>query len=110
MYAPDQNVTRLSIRDDTAPGVFRGVSWVTVRLMSDGELSRLEVPMDLDRRLLTTELAGRLPGLRRALPLSRSFAGVNTGRRRSEIPASRFLARGSLLLIRVAVEKKGGLR
>jgi hypothetical protein len=23
--------------------------------MSDGELSRLEVPMDLDRRLLTTE-------------------------------------------------------
>jgi len=73
--------------------------------MGDGELSRLEVPMDLDRRLLATELAGRLPGLRRASPLSRSFAGVNTGRRRSEIPAARFLAHCSLLLIRVAVEK-----
>jgi len=77
--------------------------------MSDGELSRLKVPMDLDRRLLATELAGRLPGLRRASPLSRSFAGVNAGRRRSAALAARFLARGSLLLIRVAVEK-GGLR
>jgi hypothetical protein len=75
--------------------------------MSDGELSRLEVAMDLDRRLLTTELAGRLVGLRRASPLSRSFAGVNIGRQGSEIPASRFLARGSLLLIRMAVEKGG---
>src|ERR1700730_6625458 len=68
----------------TLLGDFRGVSGVTVRLMSDGELSRLEVPMDPDQRLLTTEPAGRLPGLRRASPRSRSFAGVNTRRRRSE--------------------------
>jgi len=73
--------------------------------MSDGELSRLKVPMDLDRRLLMTEPAGRLLGLRRASPLFRSFAGVNTGRRRSAALAARFLAGGSLLLIRVAVEK-----
>jgi hypothetical protein len=29
-----------------------------VRLMSDGELTRLEVVRDLDQRLLTTEAAG----------------------------------------------------
>ena len=46
----------------TLLGDFRGVSGVTVRLMSDGELSRLGVPVDLDRRLLTTKLAGRLLG------------------------------------------------
>jgi hypothetical protein len=32
----------------TLPGDLRGVSEVTVRLMSDGELSRLEVLRDLD--------------------------------------------------------------
>jgi hypothetical protein len=74
MYAPDQNVTRLPIRDDTARG-FPGVSGVTVRLMGDGELSRLEVPMDPDRRLLATELAGGFRGsdaLRRCLAASRA--------------------------------------
>ena len=38
---------------------------VTVRLMSDGELSRLEVVRDLRQRRLTTEAAGRLLGLER---------------------------------------------
>ena len=38
---------------------------VTVRLMSDGELSRLEVVQDLDRRRLTTATAGQLLGLER---------------------------------------------
>jgi hypothetical protein len=33
---------------------------VTVRLMSDGELTRLEVLQDLDQRRLTTEAAARL--------------------------------------------------
>jgi hypothetical protein len=35
---------------------------MTVRLMSDGELSRLEVPRDLDQRRLTSAAAGRLRG------------------------------------------------
>ena len=38
---------------------------MTVRLMSDGELSRLEVLRDLDQRRLTTEAAGQLLGLER---------------------------------------------
>jgi hypothetical protein len=38
---------------------------VTVRLMSDGELRRLEVIQDLDRRRLTTAAAGQLLGLER---------------------------------------------
>jgi Winged helix-turn helix len=38
---------------------------VTVRLMSDGELSRLEVLRDLDQRRLTTATAGQLLGLER---------------------------------------------
>ena len=49
----------------TLPGVFRGVSGVTVRLMSDGELSRLEVLRDMDQRRLTTEAAAQLLGLER---------------------------------------------
>jgi hypothetical protein len=48
-------------RDDTSRGIFRGVLGVTVRLMSDGELSRL-VLRDLDQKLLTTE-AARLLGV-----------------------------------------------
>jgi len=36
------------------------VSGVTVRLMSDGELSRLEVLRDLDQKRLTTAAAGQL--------------------------------------------------
>src|SRR5713101_5129888 len=40
----------------TLPGVIRGV---TVRLMSDGKLSRLEVLRDLDQRRLTSEAAAR---------------------------------------------------
>src|ERR1700749_4364063 len=47
----------------TLPGVIRGVFGVKVRLMSDGELSRLEVLRDLDQRRLTTEAAGQLLGL-----------------------------------------------
>jgi hypothetical protein len=38
---------------------------VTVRLMSDGELSRLEVLRDMDQRRLTTEAASQLLGLER---------------------------------------------
>jgi len=38
---------------------------VTVRLMSDGELSRLEVLRDLDQKRLTREAAARLLGLER---------------------------------------------
>ena len=38
---------------------------VTVRLMSDGELTRLEVLRDLDQRRLTTEAAARLLQLER---------------------------------------------
>ena len=41
------------------------MSTVTVRLMSDGELTRLEVLRDLDQRRLTTEVATRLLGLAR---------------------------------------------
>ena len=38
---------------------------MTVRLMSDGELSRLEVLRDLDQKRLTTEAAAQLLGLER---------------------------------------------
>ena len=38
---------------------------VTVRLMSDGELTRREVLRDLDQRRLTTEAATQLLGLER---------------------------------------------
>ena len=38
---------------------------MTVRLMSDGELSRLEVLRDLDQKRLTTQAAGQLLGLER---------------------------------------------
>ena len=38
---------------------------MTVRLMSDGELSRLEVLRDLDRKRLKTKAAGQLLGLER---------------------------------------------
>ena len=38
---------------------------MTVRLMSDGELSRLEVVRDLDHRRLTADAASQLLGLER---------------------------------------------
>ena len=38
---------------------------MTVRLMSDGELSRLEVLRDLDQKRLTTAAAAQLLGLER---------------------------------------------
>jgi hypothetical protein len=38
---------------------------VTVRLMSDGELARLEVQRDVDRRRLTSVAAAQLLGLER---------------------------------------------
>ena len=41
------------------------MSGVTVWLMSDGELTRLEVLRDLDQRRLTTEAAARLLRLER---------------------------------------------
>jgi Winged helix-turn helix len=49
----------------TLRGVSRGVVGATLRLMSDGELTRLEVQRDLDQRRLTTEAAGQLLGLER---------------------------------------------
>jgi hypothetical protein len=63
---PDQNVIALPIRDDTPEGI-SGVPGVTVRLMSDGELTRLEVLRDLDRRRLTSEAAAQLLGLSKTL-------------------------------------------
>jgi hypothetical protein len=44
----------------TCPGVIRGVLGVTVRLISDGELSRLDVLRDLVQRRLTTGAAAQL--------------------------------------------------
>jgi hypothetical protein len=41
------------------------VFWVTVRLMSDGELARLEVLRDLDGGRLTAEAAAQLLQLER---------------------------------------------
>ena len=43
----------------------RGVFGVTVRLMSDGELARLEVLRDLDQRRLSVKTAAQLLGLER---------------------------------------------
>jgi len=47
------------------PGIIRGVLRVTVRLMNDGEVSRLEVPRDLAQRRLTIAAAGQSLGLER---------------------------------------------
>ena len=44
------------------PRGFPGVFEVTIRLMSDGLLTRLEVLRDLDHRRLTTEAATRYWG------------------------------------------------
>jgi hypothetical protein len=49
----------------TLPWGFSGVLGVTVRLMSDGELARLEVLRDLDQKRLTTETASQLLRLKR---------------------------------------------
>src|ERR1700682_1567426 len=49
----------------TLPADFRGVFGGMVRLMSDGELSRLEVLRDLDQRRLTSAAAAQLLGLER---------------------------------------------
>ena len=46
----------------TLPGRFPGVSGVTVRLMSDGELTRFEVLRDLDQKRLMTAAAAQLLG------------------------------------------------
>jgi hypothetical protein len=48
----------------TLPGGFPGVLGVTVRLMSDGELTRLGVLRDLDQKRLTMEAAAQLLGPR----------------------------------------------
>ena len=45
----------------TLPRIFREVSGVTVRLMSDKELARLEVLRDLDQRGLTPAAAAQGP-------------------------------------------------
>ena len=47
----------------TLPRIFREVPGVTVRLMSDKELARLEVLRDLDQRGLTPVAAAQLLGL-----------------------------------------------
>jgi hypothetical protein len=60
----------------TLPGGVRGVLGVTVRLMSDGELSRLEGLRDLDQKRLPTEAATQLlsdPGPRSAVLPSTVF-------------------------------------
>ena len=49
----------------TLPPEFSGGVGVTVQLMSDGELARLEVLRDLDQKRLTTETASQLLRLKR---------------------------------------------
>src|ERR1043165_3886280 len=49
----------------TLPKIFREVPGVTVRLMSDKEVARLEVLRDLDQRRLTPTAAVQLLGLER---------------------------------------------
>src|SRR4051794_23070067 len=49
----------------TLPRIFREVPGVTVRLMSDKELARLEVLRDLDQRRLRPTAAAQLLGLER---------------------------------------------
>src|SRR3954469_24882006 len=49
----------------TLARMFREVSGVTVRLMSDKELTRLEVLRDLDQQRLTPIAAAQLLGLER---------------------------------------------
>jgi hypothetical protein len=49
----------------TLPWGFRRVFGVTVRLMSDRDLRRLEVLQDLDRRRLTPAAAKAGPGIAR---------------------------------------------
>ena len=49
----------------TLPRIFREVPGVTVRLMSDKELARLEVLRDLDQRGLTPTAAAQLLGIGR---------------------------------------------
>src|SRR4051795_5035312 len=49
----------------TLPRIFREVPGVTVRLMSAGELARLEVLRDLDQQRLTPTAAAQLLGLER---------------------------------------------
>src|SRR3954466_9334542 len=51
--------------DMTLPRMFREVSGVTVRVMSDKELARLEVLRDLDQQRLTPTAAAQLLGLER---------------------------------------------
>jgi len=50
-------MTPLCQLEMTLPRGFPGVSGVTVQLMSDGELTRLEVLRDLEQCRLTTEAA-----------------------------------------------------
>jgi predicted DNA-binding protein (UPF0251 family) len=49
----------------TLPRIFREVPGVTVRLMSDKEITRLEVLRDLDQRRLRPTAAAQLMGLER---------------------------------------------
>src|SRR4051795_8250442 len=51
--------------DMTLPRIFREVPGVTVRLMSDKELTRLEVLRDLDQQRLTPTAAAQLLRLER---------------------------------------------
>jgi Winged helix-turn helix len=68
---------------------------VTVRLMSHGELSRLEVLRDLDQKRLTTEATAQLLGLerRQALRLLKAYraegaAGLISKRRGRRSPCT----------------------
>src|SRR3954453_13207223 len=49
--------------DMTLPRIFREVPGMTVRLMSDRALARLEVLRDLDHGRLIAPVAAQLPGL-----------------------------------------------
>ena len=78
----------------TLPRFFREVSGVTVRLMSDKELARLEVLRDLDQRRLTPAAAGQLLRLERRqvfrlLKVYRSEGAVGLISKRRGRPSNR---------------------
>src|SRR5215217_4732318 len=73
--------------DMTLPRIFRGVSGMTVRLMSDKELARLEVLRDLDQRRLAPIAAARLLGLERRQVFR--LLKVYCQRRSEDAPAGR---------------------
>jgi hypothetical protein len=65
----------------TLPGEFRGVFGVTVRRMSDGELSRIEGLCDVDRKRLTSASVVPLLRLEPGIPPVKGLPSRGAGRR-----------------------------